>query len=194
MRLGFGSNRVLCCYFTNRSYAKFSGCGGTIMVQLVRVYTPVNIVNIYKTVFTPSRTRHFPLSKGHHSAESAYRCTCARPSCAARSTPTIAGALLFRPMKRLITFREAFPGESIRRGNRFSGGHEVARGYSNRNTTRKSFPRLPRKSYRVSRHAGTQITNGGPDGKTMDMREIRCPNVGETIGTNHSTDSSLIFC
>lgn len=39
-----------------------------------------------------------------------------RLSAPPRSAPTIASSLLFRPMKRLITSREAFPGESIRQG------------------------------------------------------------------------------
>lgn len=95
------------------------GCGvGAIMVQLDEVG------------FTP----HGGVWWSGKVGVLAYRCTCAvagRRGYAAvcsRSTPTIAFSLLFRPIERLITFREPFPGESIR----FAKGLEVARGYFDR--------------------------------------------------------------
>lgn len=96
------------------------GCGvGAIMVQLDEVG------------FTP----HGGVWWSGKVGVLAYTCTCAaagrRGVCGAvcsRSTPTIAFSLLFRPIERLITFREPFPGESIR----FAKGLEVARGYFDR--------------------------------------------------------------
>lgn len=148
----------------------FAGCGRAIMVQLPDVHTPVNISNIFKAV---SHRIRAPRCSRKVATPHTYRCTCARllrgwkamrtAVCAVHANNSLLSFISadeeINNVSRGIPRRKYSAGESIERRP------EVARGYLNRNTTKRGsrFHDSPRKRFRVPWWTRTQLYEFSPD-------------------------------